>query len=412
MRRPSTRLLSLAAALTSLTSLVSLSTVPAGNAATGSVVTTTVTFNNPAATTAEQDAIRDHIRGLIGGAERGSSIAVSMYTFSDATVSRALVAAKQRGVSVRVILDHSTLRTNGNEYATLSSGLGTDRAKTSWVYACPDGRGCVGTRTLPGDDGAINHNKLFLFSRTRGADNVVVQTSANMTGYQRTELFNNAVTIADAGLYGIYQAYFADLLKHGTSAGLSHYYRTPSSGRYQAYFFPRRESRGTTFNNDAATDTVKLILDKVGCAPRGEATEVRMAASLFYRKEVADKLVSLASAGCSVLLAHDANPGTVDVGPTMGTVVEGIVAGKLTKRVGCWENSPSGVKIGLHSKYLTVSGTYGGVRGRKLVWTGSHNFSYPALRSNDETLLKIDDPMVFDRFKANHEELMSYCAGT
>jgi phosphatidylserine/phosphatidylglycerophosphate/cardiolipin synthase-like enzyme len=409
VRRPSARLLSLAAALISV---VSLSTAPAGAAHNRPVVTTTATFNNPAATAAEQDKIRDHILGLIEGAEPGSSIMVAMYVFSDATVSGALVAAKRRGVSVRVLLDHSTRRTNGNEYATLASGLGTDRAKTSWVYACPDARGCVGARTLPGDDGAINHNKIFLFSRTGGADQVVVQTSANMTSYQRTELFNNAVTIVDAGLYGIYEAYFADMVKHGTSAGLSHYYRTPSSGRYKAYFFPRRESRGATFNNDAATDTVKLILDNVGCPSGARPTEVRMAASLFSRKEVATKLVSLADAGCSVLLAHDANPGTVDMAPTLGTSVEDIISGRLTERVGCWENTPSGVKIGLHSKYLTVSGTYGGAPGRKLVWTGSHNFSYPALRSNDETLLKIDDPALFDRFRADHELLMSYCAGT
>ncbi|MFF4233165.1 phosphatidylserine/phosphatidylglycerophosphate/cardiolipin synthase family protein [Streptomyces sp. NPDC001820] len=406
MRRHTRWLLSLTAALLSAATL-STATASAGTDALA--VTTTATFNNPAGTTAEQDKVRDHIVNLINDAQSGTSITVSMYNFTDDVVSDALVAANQRGVSVRVILDHTTLTTDGNEYATLTGGLGTDRANTSWVYACPAGRGCIGSRTLPGDDGAINHNKIFLFSRVGGADNVVVQASANMTGLQRTELFNNAVTIVDSGLYGIYQAYFADLLKYGTSSGLSHYYQTPSSGPYKTYFFPRKETAGTQFDGDAATDTVKLILDKVNCAG---GTEVRMAANLFYRKEVATELVSLVNAGCSVTLAHDGNPGTADTPGSLGKTVEGIISGKLTKRVECWENSPSGAKIGLHSKYLMVSGTYDGVAGKKLVWTGSHNYSYQALRSNDETLLKIDNVALYNQFKADHDQLMSYCAGT
>ena len=71
--------------------------------------------------------------------------------------------------------------------------------------------------------------------------------------------------------------------------------------------------------------------------------------------------------------------------------VENIVSGRLTERVQCHEDRGAGVpKAGLHSKYLLVEGVYDGKAGRKLVFTGSHNYTYPALRANDETLLKID----------------------
>ncbi|MFF2570479.1 phospholipase D-like domain-containing protein [Streptomyces sp. NPDC058084] len=399
MHRPTRLLIALAAA-------VGLLAVPSPAGAADAPVTTTATFNDPSGDAAAQDRIRAHVIDLIGRAPAGSTITAGLYTFTEDTVTDALGAAKARGVNVRVIVDHTSVTMTGGEYDRLAARLGTDRSQGSWVLACPAGRGCIGSRQLPGDaDGAINHNKFWLFSSTGGASDVVVQTSANMTGVQRTDLFNNAVTIVDSGLYGIYQDYFADLLAYGTSAtGLSHYYKTPASGPYKAYFFPRKEAAGTTYDNDASTDTVKLILDNVGCTG---GTQIRMAANLFTRDEVASKLVALKNAGCSVTLAHDGYPGS------MGSGVESIISGKLTQRVQCYEDRGTGVaKAGLHSKYLLVEGTYDGVAGRKLLWTGSHNYTYPALRANDETLLKIDNAALYDQFKANHQYLMTYCAGS
>ncbi|MEU8539930.1 phospholipase D-like domain-containing protein [Streptomyces sp. NPDC048717] len=412
----------LAAAGLATTTLLALSAVPGGAASADSpadlsagttvnsaeaAVTATATFNDPGGDTAAQNRIRDHVVDLVNRAESGSTISVGMYNFTDDNVSAALAAASARGVGVRILLDHTTRVTTGGEYDTLAAKLGTDRTKNSWVYACPAGRGCLGDRKLPGDpDGAINHNKFFLFSATGGAKNVVVQSSANLTGVQRTDLFNNAVTLPDSGLYAVYQAYFADLLAYGTSAkGLDHYYKTPTASPYKAYFFPRKEAAGASYDSDASTDTVKLILDNVDCA--GGATKIRMAANLFTRREVASKLVALKNAGCGVYLAHDGAPGS------MGAGVESIVSGKLTQRVQCYEDRGANVaKAGLHSKYLLVEGVYDGVSGRKLVWTGSHNYTYPALRANDETLLKIDVPALYDQFRANHDRLMTYCAGS
>ncbi|MFI9586414.1 phosphatidylserine/phosphatidylglycerophosphate/cardiolipin synthase family protein [Streptomyces sp. NPDC052236] len=386
-------------------SAVTLSTATASAETEALVVTTTATFNNPAGTSAEQSRVRDHIVSLIKDAGSGTSITVSMYTFTDDTVSAALVAAKQRGVAVKVIVDHTTVTMDSGEYNALVAGLGTDRTKSSWVLACPARRGCIGGRVLTNDDdGTINHNKFFLFSQVGGANKVVVQASANMTSLQRTDLFNNAVTIVNGGLYDIYQAYFADLLAYGTSTGVSHYYKTPSSGAYKTYFFPRKEAAGTDFNNDPSTDTIKLILDNVSCTG---GTQVRMAANLFTRNAIAQKLVALKNAGCAVTLAADGAPGA------MGSVVESTISGKLTQRVECYEDRGTGVaKVGLHSKYLLINGVYDGASGKKLVFTGSHNYTYPALRANDETLLKIDNAALYDQYKANHDQLMSYCAGS
>src|SRR5439155_433247 len=163
-----------------------------------------------------------------------------------------------------------------------------------------------------------------------------------------TAMFNNAVTIVDSGLYGIYRDYFADQLAYGASgSGLTDYYRTPTSptGPYKTYFMPRHEASGAEPKADPSTDTVKLILDNVSCSG---GTQVRMAANLFTRTQVARKLVSLAEAGCSVRVAQD---GRDDGGSSVSDAVNDILAGKLTKRVECREGDASDLK-GLHSKYL------------------------------------------------------------
>uniref|UniRef100_A0AAU2VFD2 phospholipase D n=1 Tax=Streptomyces sp. NBC_00003 TaxID=2903608 RepID=A0AAU2VFD2_9ACTN len=412
MRRPKALLLSLAAAL--FTFALAPASASAATEAEAAAVTTGAIFNNPAGTTAEQDRIRDHLLGLVNQAPAGSTITAGLYTFTDNSVGEALVAAKTRGVNVRIAIDHKSSTMLGGETGRLTDALGTDTTKPSYVVSCPAGRGCIGNRVLhSGDDGSINHNKFWLFSSVGGSSNVVVQTSANLTNPQRLQLFNNAVTVADKGLYDIYQAYFADLVSGAKGAGTSNYYTSAVSSTnsgLKAYFFPRKEAAGTAYNNDPSTDTVKQILDNADCS---SGTTVRMAANLFSRVAVASKLVSMVAAGCKVYLAADANPGDADTPRSMSQDVEDILYGKLTQRVECWENPPTGTdKIGIHSKYLMIEGTYDGKASQKLVWTGSHNYSYAALRSNDETLLKINDAAIYGQFKADHDHLMSYCAGS
>ncbi|WP_328540287.1 phospholipase D-like domain-containing protein [Streptomyces sp. NBC_00344] len=54
----------------------------------------------------------------------------------------------------------------------------------------------------------------------------------------------------------------------------------------------------------------------------------------------------------------------------------------------------------MHSKYLLIDGMYDGTA-NKLVWTGSHNYSGPSLRENDEALLKVDDSAYHDAYVSN-----------
>ena len=62
----------------------------------------------------------------------------------------------------------------------------------------------------------------------------------------------------------------------------------------------------------------------------------------------------------------------------------------------------------VHSKYLLIDSEYqdgSTAKARKLVWTGSHNYTEPALRFNDETLLRVDDADVFEAYQKNFTTL-------
>ncbi|MCX4539494.1 phospholipase D-like domain-containing protein [Streptomyces sp. NBC_01565] len=392
-----------------------------GASAADDTVALTATFNDPAGTTAQQDAIRNQLISLVNRTPAGAEIHGSMYLFTDGGVSNALISAKQRGVKVRLIVDGDAVaatdengKATGSEYPALAAptGLGTDLAADSWVLACPATRGCVGNRNLGGgDDGAINHNKFLLFSKVGATDNVVFQTSANLTTSQRRNLFNNAVTVPDAGsgLYASYLAYWHDLRGYGASgSGLATYYKTADAGPYKTYFFPRQEKAGTTYSTDPGTDTVVSLLNNVDCA--GGSTRIRIGMYAFTRSQVADKLVRLKDAGCGVELLHNGEDGN------LGSAVRDALAGRLDHAARCAGTATDAAgatrAIGIHSKYLLIEGTYLGGANRKLVFTGSHNYTYPNLRSHDETLLKIDNAAVYDAFAANFESIKAgpHCA--
>ena len=61
---------------------------------------------------------------------------------------------------------------------------------------------------------------------------------------------------------------------------------------------------------------------------------------------------------------------------------------------------------GLHSKYFLIDAPYAGSVGhRRLVFTGSHNWTGPALTINDETQLRIEDDVVFAGFLSDWDHV-------
>lgn len=325
-------------------------------------------FSRRPADDAPDTAVEDAIVSLIDRAVPGSIVRIAVYTFTRDRVTDALVAAHARGVDVRVVLDGGSDTGAGVEAPRLIAGLGADR-----VHLCDaPGTACVGS--------GIMHDKISLFSELDdGSRDVVVQASHNFTNNQ-LHLHNNAVIIAgDAALFAAYLETWDDL---DADAEIPNYYRIADGDlATRAYFFPRTDG-----------DTVVSILGNVEC---DGTSRIRVAMAFFTdaRDEVARALAARRADGCSVevVVGDDEIP----VGDRVATILRdgGVRVVRYPARTAGW---------GLHSKYLLIDSPYAGSAGhRRLVFTGSHNWTGPALTINDEALLRVEDGAIFDAFMAD-----------
>jgi phosphatidylserine/phosphatidylglycerophosphate/cardiolipin synthase-like enzyme len=133
------------------------------------------------------------------------------------------------------------------------------------------------------------------------------------------------------------------------------------------------------------------ILGNVRC---DASARIRVAMAFFTnaRREVAQALASRAREGCDVrAVVGDAS---IQIGSAVRSnlTAGGVALTPYPTRSG-WD---------LHSKYMLIDAPYAGSTAhRRLVFTGSHNWTGPALRSNDETLLRVEDDAVFEAYLAD-----------
>lgn len=341
-------------------------------------------FNDPtSAVNGQRDKIRDHILQLIDGVPARSAIRVALYGLNDRDVAMALVAAHRRGAVVRVILDHRNVVRPS--YRILRRTLGTNTTRGSWVKLCPEDSGC--------HSAGINHNKFWLFSRTWGLSDVVVQSSSNMGSGSYRMQWNTAHTVvASTGsaeqrnLYDAYSGYFASLSRGG---GVRFAYSEGFSNA-RTYFFPRRSR--------ASGDPIARVLDKVTCVDptTRRRSAIRVAMFKWTRGSLAHKIMQKTAQGCDVSIIYSM------LSSTPWRILHPARGRKPT--LSCYvalnqKNRPSRY---VHSKYLLIDGIYQG-RVRQLAMTGSANYTAAALASNDEAILRIDDG--FSAYLANFSEL-------
>ncbi|MFD9789316.1 phospholipase D-like domain-containing protein [Streptomyces sp. NPDC059070] len=388
------------------------------------LVTTGAVFNNPAGDTAAQDAVFGHLARLVDGAQKGSDIKMSMYVLGSDYLAARLTAAHRRGVNVQVVLDNESLLHWAGKvtYPKLAEGLKpVPGSGTSWVRVCAENQACLAKDPNPNDSfHGVNHNKFVLFSRTTGSgtgtvpvDDVVVQTSANQTPWDRQHAFNDALTVVgNTALYTAYAGYFNDLAaaQAGTKARVADYPTEYPAGDAKAYFFPRAAS-------DPILNILNTVDDPVNGQPAchgnspGHGTEdgrtvVRVAMHQITRPEVAKKLWELDDAGCYVDIVYRyldvAGAGTAIADQlAKPTRFGGIALHRLDDADDGDGNPATSNAMATHSKYLLIDGTYLGKADQKIVFTGSHPYTKSALTTNDEALLKYDDAAVHDAYREN-----------
>ncbi|MFH9721855.1 phosphatidylserine/phosphatidylglycerophosphate/cardiolipin synthase family protein [Streptomyces sp. NPDC017254] len=410
-------------AVTALAVGASLTVAPSASAEPVLAVTTGAVFNEPSsADAAARGRILFHLADLVDGAETGSSVRISLYLFQSQYLADKLGAAHRRGVTVQVVLDHDS---KSGAADSLTSQLAAPGAADSWVRSCKDREACLALDpgTSEGDpDGwydNVNHNKFFLFSRTRGkgtvaVDNVVVQSSGNLTGQDLGSWWNDALTVAgNKELSDAYTGYFTDQAAAaiGQTPQVADYAHDTQAGKAKVYFFPR-----------SGSDTVVNILKTV--APAGTATpcqgngpgfgtsdgrtRIRIAQGHITRPEVARQLWELAEAGCHIEIVYRSLDNWAPDNTPMSQVANWLTrptTGKGRIVLHQLDNDGRG-GTDSHTKYLLIEGTYLNGVNKKIVFTGSHTYTVTALRYNDEALLKYEDNQdtaVFDAYVRNFD---------
>jgi len=300
----------------------------------------------------------------------GSEIHAVLYQFDSGVVAREMERAKASGVAVRLVLDNSadSWLTRAT-YRQLRQRLG-DRD----VHVCSRGA-CIG-------DGN-NHNKIYLFSEIRDPDNpgktirnVVAQTSENLLYLQRY-FFNDIVVLSgDRAIYDAYLQYWHDLYEEKPNSA---YYEGPNgtatskASGTRVWFFP-----------SASHDPIVEQLESVSCKGGGRIFVVQS----LYKGEAASalthELVRLKRQGCIVGAILHKNE-------TDNENLEGLLAGGID----VWYLET------IHSKIVMIDAVQNvdGHRSRAaMVFTGSLNRKERALRKNDESLLRIVSPGIFESY--------------
>lgn len=237
----------------------------------GWVPKTETIFNNPLAGTSRDSklsnsrfAITNRINNMIDCAPRGSTIAMSWFSFTDDNMVNHLIQAHRQGVNVRVLVNsHATKRSSSSFTAvnTLRAALGSNvTAATanasenpgSWLASCESGcltppapAGIVFPDESEGEYPAL-HSKFFIITRAGTTSKSVVGISSVNPTYEQARVgFNNAsIVVNDKTLFASMNKYYADLANAARGAGKASAYRQlkTDSKTTSYYVYPKSGS--------------------------------------------------------------------------------------------------------------------------------------------------------------------------
>jgi phosphatidylserine/phosphatidylglycerophosphate/cardiolipin synthase-like enzyme len=275
-----------------------------------------------------------------------TSIDIAAYEFNLPTVTRAVLDAHRRGVTVRVVTD-------------LQDGLQDEDTTLNQLID-------AGIPVVPDTRTALMHNKFAIIDRT-----LVWTGSWNYTINDTYRNNNNAIVLRSRSAVANYQAEFDEMFVNGQ-------------------FGPRspENTPNVTFNQDGTpievyfapeTNVLPVLTREINAARRS----IQFMAFSFTLDEMGDALIARDSAD-------------VDVRGIFETVGSETQYSELT-RLFCAgvQARQDGSAFILHHKVFIIDG--------RTVITGSFNFSSSAIESNDENLLIIRDADLAAQYLAEFE---------
>lgn len=358
-------------------------------------------MNVPMGTKAEKHRLAVKLRKSIWAAPAGSVIKIAVYSFDRKELGDALVAACDRGVAVQIVINDNWI---SRQVKRMQRKLGTsteprfnDSCRPVEKPETVEEQEALLAEQVPSFMkvcyqacrlyGAGNqHMKIFMFSRSGDARRVIMLGSNNMTYYAARTHWNDMFTLyAGRQMWKDYSRIMAELAAD-----------RPASPRYLKFQHGDFTTEfGALEGASRSQDPVGKRLDRVRCkALNGTGTNGRtgirisMYAWVGERgKFLARKVADLSRRGCVVraILSQPAKgvkrilrPAGVKMRTADLDTDDDPETGFAETR---WEYFT-------HEKWMALNGTWAG-KGRRIVWTGSENWSNKSLQ-NDEVTLGID----------------------
>ena len=373
--------------------------------------------NNPYGDVYAKDAILNELTNLLNYADAGSIARIAIYEHKHRGLWEAMEAARRRGVKVRVVHgDYTKEHWDGPYMANFPERTALN-ADASWEVSCTPKD--TATSACVGGTGAIMHNKFATFTSVKGVKNITVISSQNWTG---ANYWQNAVVVTgNSGLHDKFGKFFSDMaLKRrnpnyydSTSGAPASFDADGTSaesfyGKYRTYFFPKASGSANPILSMLGTVDCTVRDLPTGVGHQGRSL-VRVAMNVWTdtRTDIATKLKTMDEQGCVVQVIYHLRPDNTNV----AGIFRGSTVQRWWKKSSNCANPPAEAPISVHSKYVAVSGRVSGVN-NKVVYTGSVNYTHPALYRNDESMLRVDDDVMHDVFYGNFSAIANAGIGT
>lgn len=321
--------------------------------------------------------IMDSLVRYMNYSSKGSQVYINIFLFSYDLLIKAIKEAYNRGVNINVVIDNGREESEKENKETILELLSTLKSPSRLVTVKSDASAT-----------AIDHNKYALFSEIdlpNGiAKNVVFSSSHNFI-LGGTKKIQDAVVLTNKALYEAFVDNWNSIASRAKSGMKNFTYKVADLDSIKAYFFPRRMN-----GNWDGADTYLEIFDKISDY---STANIRVVMSDWSRLEVAEKLTELQKKGVTVeVIAKD---------KAAANVLEELdrlkAAGGYVKVIKMAEKNN-------HSKITLIKGMWDGKQ-QSLVFTGSHNYTYNALKNNNEVLLMLKNPKIFNTYFTYFDEL-------
>lgn len=326
-----------------------------------------VSFNSPGSQEINSKVIR-----AIDHTPKGAKIRAMTWNFNSWVFVNHLRDAHNRGVSVRIIMARSLAneQSGNGPYAQLKRALSRNGNRKpemrSWFRTCSNS--CRGT-------GGAMHSKLYLFSRVGAAKQVVMSSSANMTGSAASSQWNDMFTIVDRPVP------YKVSIKVFNEAGLD---RLAPWHTYQDRFI-----RGWFNPNRGRPDLPFEMLNDVKCrGARGAGingrTAIRIAQDVFNGNrgaKIARRIKELHRQGCNIRIVYSQMAGK------SRAALAGVPKNHLVRD----GDGDCAYDIYLHMKAMSISGHYKNDRSTRIVFNGSANWSGLGLIADENGLVIEND---------------------